>query len=244
MTVLRLLNPVEPVVVDFLFTQVKKVLPKQGLIGQSTLNTGYTSDKIVVYREEEWFKVFIHECMHLLMYDDGLRNKETMIQQIFPLKINVELNESYCEVWARILNCCVISVYNSYSVKDLLKKESAFSIKQMNKVLKYMNLTYDQLFNPTTVYKENTNSFAYLVLGAILMTDPYVFVNWCQVHNSSLFKVTNASEYIKLIESMYDADELYKEVHNPRRAGTRTRRRGGEWKPEISTKMSINNIEL
>ena len=247
MTVLRLLNPVEPVFVDFLLTSVKKALPKQGLVGQSTLNTGYTLNKIVVYREEEWFKVFIHECMHLLLLDEGLRNKDTLIQTLFPLKIRVELNESYCEVWARILNCCVISVYNSLSVHDLLKKESAFSIKQMNKVLKYMNLTYDQLFNPKTVYKENTNAFAYLVLGAILMTDPYAFVDWCQVHNSSLFNVTKATEYILLIKSMYDADELYKVS---RHAGTRSlsrsrsQRRGGEWKPELSTKMSINNIDL
>ena len=224
MTILRLFKPTASVTVDFLLTDIQKHLPKSGPVGPSTLNTGYASNKIVVYREEEWLKVFIHECMHLFGFDNALRNKQKLIQTLFPLKISVELNESYCEVWARILNCCIISVYNSVSVYDLITKESAFSISQMNKVLNYMNLNYNQLFDPKTVYTENTNAFAYLVLGAILMTNPYKFIEWCVQHNS-VFKVTDSDAYIKLIKSMYKVN-LSSEY-----SGT-------------STKMTINNIDL
>jgi hypothetical protein len=224
MTILRLFKPTTSVTVDFLLTDIQKQLPKSGPVGPSTLNTGYASDKIVVYREEEWLKVFIHECMHLFEFDNALRDKQKLIQTLFPLKISVELNESYCEVWARILNCCVISVYNSVSVYDLIKKESDFSISQMNKVLNYMNLNYNQLFDPKTVYTENTNAFAYLVLGAILMTNPYKFIEWCVQHNS-VFKVTDSDEYIKLIKSMYKVNL------SSEHSGT-------------STKMTINNIDL
>ncbi len=225
MTLLRLFKPTSAVTIEFLLTDIQKQLPLSGLVGPSTLNTGYTTDKIVVYREEEWLKVFIHECMHLFEFDNALRNKQDLIQELFPLKISVELNESYCEVWARILNCCVISVYNSISVYDLIHKESEFSNSQMNKVLNYMNLNYNQLFNPKTVYTENTNAFAYLVLGAILMNNPYKFIEWCVVRNPTLFKVTRSDEYIKLIKSMYKVD-LSNKYSGP------------------FTKMSINNIEL
>ncbi len=89
------------------------------------------------------------------------------------------------------------------------------------------------------------------------MTDPYGFVDWCQFHNPFIFKVTNPPAYLDLIESLYHDDKLYNvkqkvagrginRSKSRSRSKTRTRQRGGEneWKPEISTKMSINNIDL
>ena len=233
MTILRFMlasTSIPTINIDFLFTDVKKTLPpKNEFIGQDTLNTGYTIDNsIVVYREEEWLKVFIHECMHLFEYDGILRDKSELIYSLFPVNKNIHLNESYSEIWARILNCCIISVVNDIPVKSLLKKESEFSKKQMIKILKHMNLTYQDLFNPATVFHEKTNAFAYIVLGAILMDRPYEFIHWCKLHNKPLLIVTDVNAYIKYIETHCKSSDLFGTISSTNN----------------STAMTINNIQL
>jgi hypothetical protein len=222
-------NDVTTIQVDFAFTSVPKQLPSHGVIGPSTLNTGYTlGNQIVVYREEEWLKVFIHECMHLFLYDSELRDKPTLLYSLFPIQIQV--NESYCELWARILNCCVISVMNHISLEQLLEKERTYSSEQLVKVLQYMKLTYPQLMDKTTNYKEETNAFAYLVIPAILIQDPYAFVKWCVKHNKHMLPIQSSHDYGALIKQNYKSQEFLKTLQSTNSS--------------LSTKMSINNIHL
>ena len=63
--------------------------------------------EILVYRNEEWFKVFIHETMHnydvdFSTLDLTMANKK--LRSIFSIQTNIKLFESYCEIWARIMN--------------------------------------------------------------------------------------------------------------------------------------------
>uniref|UniRef100_A0A6C0B9M4 Uncharacterized protein n=1 Tax=viral metagenome TaxID=1070528 RepID=A0A6C0B9M4_9ZZZZ len=234
MTLLRYMlqfpNTLTSVQIDFAFTSVPKELPKQKneVIGPSTLNTGYTTgNQIVVYREEEWLKVFIHECMHLFLYDLELRDKPTILYSLFPISKQINVNESYCELWARILNCCVISVMNHISLEQLLEKEKKHSSEQLIKVLRYMKLTYPQLMDKTTDYKEETNAFAYLVVPAILIQDPYQFVVWCKQHNENMLPIQSSPAYVKLIQSKYKSQDFLQSTNS-----------------SLSTKMSINNIHL
>ena len=232
MTLLRYMlqfpNTITSIQIDFAFTSVKKQLPKHGLIGPSTLNTGYTrGNQIVVYREEEWLKVFIHECMHLFNYDLELRNKSELIYPLFPIR-NIHINESYCEIWARILNCCVISVLNHVSLDFLLQQEQKYSVYQMSNVLNYMQLTYPQLMDKHTLYKEETNAFAYLVIPAILLQDPQLFVTWCKKNNTHMLPIQSSTKYIALIQSNNTTEFI---MSIPKASS-------------LSTKMTINNIHL
>jgi hypothetical protein len=233
MTLLRYMlqfpNNLTSIQIDFAFTSIQKQLPAHGLIGPSTLNTGYTmNNKIVVYREEEWLKVCIHECMHLFLYDSELRDKQTLLYSLFPIHIHV--NESYCEIWARLLNCCFISVMNHTSLEHLLEKEKKHSSEQLVKVLQYMKLTYPQLMDKKTDYKEETNAFAYLVIPAILIQHPYHFVKWCNKHNKYMLPIQSADDYAELIEKNYMSPEFLSTLHTTNSS--------------LSTKMSINNIHL
>jgi hypothetical protein len=235
MTILRYMlqfpNTLSSIEVIFAFTSVHKHLPTHGLVGPSTLNTGYTrGNQIVVYREEEWLKVFIHECMHLFEYDSELRNKSELLYPLFPISRKIQLNESYCEIWARVLNCCVISVLNNVDLDHLLEKERQHSLQQMVNVLHYMNIKYPQLMDKNTVYKENTNAFAYLVIPAILIQDSYLFVKWCKKNNKTLLTIYNADKYIAFIQSTYNSKEFLNIIPNSNSS--------------LSTKMSFNNIHL
>ena len=65
------------------------------------------SGRVIVYRKEEWFKVFIHETMHNYGLDFAEMNisaANVLLHKMFTIQKDVKLYESYCEVWARIMN--------------------------------------------------------------------------------------------------------------------------------------------
>jgi len=63
--------------------------------------------EINIFREEEWFKVFIHETIHCMgldfsHMDTGFSNSK--IHSIFNINVDVKLFESYTECLAEIMN--------------------------------------------------------------------------------------------------------------------------------------------
>jgi len=83
------------------------------VIGATHVNGGLsnicqTDGSIIVYRKEEWFKVFIHETMHNYGLDfavlDDILVSNKKLQSIFSIQTDIKVFESYCEVWARIMN--------------------------------------------------------------------------------------------------------------------------------------------
>jgi hypothetical protein len=95
-------------------TSLTKELPKNPIeiLNQHHVNTAFTfscpvNSEIVVFRKEEWFKVFMHETFHnfALDFSDMNNNKcHSKILQLFPVKSDVNLFEAYTEFWARIMN--------------------------------------------------------------------------------------------------------------------------------------------
>ena len=154
---------------EFFFCNTPKFLPQKGIVLEDNhVNTGYSvpCESLVVFRKQEWFKVFIHECFHYL----GLDNKVAVDVRfdMFTIPIVVSLREVYCEVWARLLQCYFLGG---------LSKERVHSVRNMVRVLRHMNLTYADLWGSKgQSYSEKTNVFAYVVLTAILMHDYSRFV--------------------------------------------------------------------
>lgn len=65
------------------------------------------SGHVIVYRKEEWFKVFVHETMHnygLDFAEMDISEANRLLHKIFTIQKSVKLYESYCEIWARIMN--------------------------------------------------------------------------------------------------------------------------------------------
>lgn len=158
----------------FLTDCVKRLPPKGVILGEDHINTGYTQrcskKSLVVYRREEWTKVFIHECMHHFNLDGGLAEVHL---PMFRIPGTVLLSETFVEVWARILNCRLVAAHTGQSVKALLALERRHAVRTMVQVLAQMGLKYGDLTTEKAAqYKENTNVFAYIVLGAILINDP------------------------------------------------------------------------
>ena len=92
----------------------KKQLPQINgePIDREHINTAFTysckeNNEIHIFREEEWFKVFIHETFHSLGLDFSqfnYSNTNKQILSIFNVVADVRIFETYCEIWAEICN--------------------------------------------------------------------------------------------------------------------------------------------
>jgi len=197
------------------------------------VNTAFTStcpkdSEIVVYRKEEWFKVFIHETFHNFALDFSDMNNNVVhkcILSIFKVQSEVNLYESYTEFWAEIMNalfCSFFSIKDKTNVNDFLDHseffinfERTYSFFQMVKTLNFMGLTYSDLYSHShnssilreNLYKEHTNVLSYYVIKCVLMNNYQGFLSWCKSNNLSLLQfkktISNQKEYCKFIEKNY-----------------------------------------
>ncbi len=174
-----------------------KVLPSSRAASLSpvNVNSGYATacartGEIVVYRTEEWFKVFVHETFHAYGLDAGagagsLRAKS---RALFPVEASHAVEEAYTETWARIINvlyCAQVASGAEYirGVEEMLAAERMFAAVQASKVLEHMGTHYacirGDLGAVDCGYKEETNVLAYYVLAGSLMNNIQGFLRWC-----------------------------------------------------------------
>jgi len=245
-------------------TPLMKSLPKHrsDIIGISHANTAYTYacpsghksprasrtrmssasvSEIILFRNEEWFKVFIHETFHLLGLDfAGMHNLDAarnVLRETFPIQSNMEIFEAYTETWATIINACFCShfcldnmgkvTFVSY-VEVLLGFEAAWRTFQMHKVLQFMGLSYSDLFSKSAkaslaranLYREDTNVFAYYVISAILLVNYGDFLEWCDMNNGvggkmSFHKtIANTIEFSKFIVKIHSSPATRKNIRD------------------------------
>ena len=244
---------VESLNIYIYLTPFKKELPenKSEVIGPVNANTGYTyrcekKNEIVIYREEEWFKVLIHETMHTFGNDfdteDGDDDRTatmTYMKKLFslPQGVNIQLSETYSEIWARIMNVAFQTYFKnppsleSRTAKQFKKNfdfylhlESVFSLYQCIKILDFMGVNYQHLVSDSehsrnmmrSFYRENTHVFAYYVLTSILLNNRDDFLSWCVKNNGSglnMFKVkVTQAEFAALIASCYKKTDLLQKI--------------------------------
>lgn len=233
-------------VVYLYFTSLEKVLPSSNfqVLDELNVNTAFTTtcprdSEIVVFRKEEWFKVFIHETFHNFGLDfSDMNNSDPhkCILDIFKVKSNVNLYESYTEFWAEIMNALFCSFYtlNGNDKRDVdkflsnseffINFEKTYSYFQLVKTLNFMGLQYKDLFSNSkrsallreNLYKEKTNVLSYYVIKAVLMNNYQGFLHWCNTHNSSLIQFEKTSknqiEYCEFIKSNYKSASMLENV--------------------------------
>ena len=154
-------------VIYLYFTSLEKKIPTSNIfiLDEINVNTAFTTtcpkdSEIVVFRKEEWFKVFIHETFHnfsLDFSDMNNNNANKCILDIFKVNSNVNLYEAYTEFWAEIMNalfCSFFSLKNKNDINDFLSNaeffinfERTFSFFQLVKTLDFMGLTYKDLYD-------------------------------------------------------------------------------------------------
>lgn len=228
----------------FYFTKLEKTIPNSNIdiIDQIHVNTGFTTtcpvdSEIVIFREEEWFKVFMHETFHNFALDFSDMNNTVChrtILNIFNVNSEVNLYESYTEFWAEIMNIAFCSFLSLKKKEDeeefltncefLINFERTHSFFQMIKALDFMGLKYKDLYNKkhesevmrSTLYKENTNVLAYYVIKTVMLNNYQSFLSWCKTNNLSLLQfkktISNQSEFCRFIEKNYKTRSMLENV--------------------------------
>ena len=85
------------------------------------------------------------------------------------------------------------------------------SIKQCNKVLRFMGLSYEMLMDDRAQrrshaalsYRENTSVFAYYVETAVLLSAFPSFLSFCHQHNINMFDFRKTPHNMRRYTNMY-----------------------------------------
>lgn len=210
-------------IVSVYLTPLKKELPsrrkikgregggRDKVLSAINCNTGLSTrcdrgNTIIVFREEEWFKVFIHESFHYFGLDFAYSQPpsvNTELRKMFCVSPDIQLYESYTEFWAEIITMIVYSNIHSDDLSIIIDTEVQHSLGQAKKVLEIQDLTYTDVLAPCTAttksYQEDTNVFAYYVIKTILLYFHEDFIQWCVDNNPNLLQI-NPSEVSKLVD--------------------------------------------
>jgi len=227
-------------IVYFYFTSLEKKLPNSNIfiLDEINVNTAFTTtcpkdSEIVVFRKEEWFKVFIHETFHNFGLDFSDMNNtdcNNHILSIFKVNSTVNLYETYTEFWAEIINalfCSFTLLKDKNDIHEFLSNsdffinfERTYSFFQMVKALNFMGLSYRDLYSKTSksillrenLYKEKTNVLSYYVIKTILMNNYQGFLSWCKNNNFSLLQfkktISNQNDFCRFIEKNYKTSTM------------------------------------
>jgi hypothetical protein len=256
----------------FYFTSLEKTLPNSNILvlDEIHVNTAFTTtcpkdSEIVVFRKEEWFKVFLHETFHNFGLDFSDMNNNDVskcILNILKVKSDVNLYESYTEIWAEIMNtlfCSFISLKDKNNVDLFLSKfdllinfERTYSLFQLVKILDFMGLNYTDLYSNTqrskilrdNLYKEKTNILSYFVVKTILINNYQSFLLWCHHNNTSLlqFKKTslNQNDFCELIKKNYKTQSMLDGVYNADLFLNKMKRKN----KDKNTKYFLSNLRM
>ena len=90
-------------------------------IDSEHVNSVYRNDgEIVIFRKEEWFKVFIHECFHLFCLDVNEVNIDfkKIFSVLFFIKSDCDFLffESLVEFWAKTINIAIVSFFTKKNI--------------------------------------------------------------------------------------------------------------------------------
>jgi hypothetical protein len=158
--------------------------------------------------------------------------KEKM-KRLYKIKSDMNTPEAYVEFWACILNSCFSSYFLSNKnleeyllfVEYFLEFEKIYSLYQINKILKFMEMSYTDLYknNVSSVqlrkymYKEDSNVFMYYILKTLFLYNHLDFFVFCKKNNKNLinfFKTEdNMNNLYNFIHKMHDKASFINDIN-------------------------------
>ena len=220
----------------------KKQLPQidSDNLDRVHVNTAYTfackqNNVIHIFRDEEWFKVFIHETFHSFGLDFAEFNHNSTNKQIlsiFNVVADVRIFETYCEMWAEICNNMFIIFFSTKwndnqekwldqcmkKLSTMIHNEKIFSIFQSSKILSHFHMKYDDLLSnthdnlPNPNYKDKTHVLSYYIIKSIFMYNIDLYIRECI--NINGFTINFNKEQSKINNNMKRYCNLVKKLHN------------------------------
>lgn len=150
------------IIISIYFTDFKKYLDSQNIISSININSGFSyQDKhfiknIIIFRKQEWKKVFIHELIHAYNIDNF---KSISTPFIDGKDMTYEALTEYISL---IIHSQMISYLTKIPFKEIIQNEIKFNIIQSRKILNFWNI---KNFNDFYKIKVSTESspFSYFI---------------------------------------------------------------------------------
>lgn len=187
------------------------------IITPENINSGLSvkHQYIVIWREEELYKVLIHELVHFFGIDFYLNDDIYKdIKKIFVEKFNIngddKINESYTEALALTINSFIYSQKYNCTFREVFMKEMLFSSFQVAKILN--NCNTNEITNISDIHiTQTTSAFSYFVIKWLfLMNIGRLLVFW----DKSIFVKNNKNEYKKLYQNIINNDHINLDIIN------------------------------
>ena len=216
-----------------ILTDFKKTYPCIP-IEPAHINSGLTypaKNEVILFRKEEWLKVFIHECFHLFCLDfcDVDLDFKRLFKPLYNIESDFLFFETLTEFWARTINIAIISystkkyiMYDEFAslMQINIQVERIYCICQMNNLLSKMGFTYESLMDKerSLLFKENTNFFCYYVLTSVLFFHYEQTMAWFIEHNETLLQFSknkqNVYLFFQYIKQIYRNPAFLKMIKN------------------------------
>jgi hypothetical protein len=186
------------------FPKSSSLKTTQILLDVVHVNSAFTyhckkQNEIFIFREEEWFRALIHESMHAFGMDFSNMNTTNLTKklkkEVFPgiMCTDLGIYEAYTETWAEIL-VILIRVFKTIqeptlisssktAIQNCIYYEKCWAMSQATKVLRFYQLTYQDLLEGTMYQEDHVKVFSYYIIKAILMAHVESFLSWCYLHN-------------------------------------------------------------
>ncbi|VVU95096.1 hypothetical protein CPAV1605_821 [seawater metagenome] len=168
----------------FYHMNIDKVIDfdKKKIINENNVNSGLSSfsnfeendNFIMIWRIEEFLKVYIHEIVHYLGLDFKNRYNFKNLRKMFCLNsdINISPNEAYTDFLAIIYYMIILSKGDFKKYDMYLDEQKEFVLEQAAKILNYYEYNnWDEFMNMGSCknyFSQKTSVFSYYILKASL----------------------------------------------------------------------------
>ena len=219
-TIINYLNnftEIKGMILYIVLSDVKKnLINKKYLLNGDNINSGLCSPTyIYIWREEELFKVLIHEMIHYFKLDKheiAFKDYKNVLMILGNNNYNLNINETYTELLALIINSIIYTIIKCKDNKNRkqnfienYKYEVINSYNNVVKVLKYYDINnFNELYtdknNKIIINNENINEYVNII-KKVLKNNKYI-----ELINKNLNKENNFTKnnLILSINNIYD----------------------------------------
>ena len=190
----------------------KNLINKKYLLNGDNINSGLCSyEYIYIWREEELFKVLIHEMIHFFKLDKheiAFKDYKNDLMILGNNNYNLNINETYTELLALIINSIIYTIikYKDNRKQNFIenyKYEVINSYNNVIKVLKYYDINnFNELYTKNN-FNQETNVFSYVIIKFLLMF--YVEelnIFYKDKNNKIGINNENINEYVKIVKKV------------------------------------------
>jgi hypothetical protein len=173
------------------------------------------TNTINIWRKEEILKVTLHECIHLLDYDE--KSEDYLLKENYKKKYKItsdsmNIFEAYTEIWAELINIYLTNIIingNITSFTKFIEYEKFFSHYQASKIFYIKSLN-----NKYTDINKHTNVLPYYIIKCEIFNNLRIFLNYCRNHENNINYVKIKKNFKKFLDGLEECKKNDKLFYN------------------------------